>query len=87
MDTPHAIDHMYAYCAIVEDLRRQHPMTLHALGAIVIITILGTMCGAHNWVEIEQWSQARQAWRSEFLELPCRASQTRGTWRTGSPSP
>jgi DDE_Tnp_1-associated/Transposase DDE domain len=70
MDTPNAIDHMYSYFAAVEDPRREHPTTLHSLEAILIITILGTICGAHNWVVIEQWGQARQAWLSEFLELP-----------------
>jgi predicted transposase YbfD/YdcC len=28
------------------------------------------MCGAQNWVEIEQWGQVQQAWLSEFLALP-----------------
>jgi hypothetical protein len=31
---------------------------------------LGTICGAHNWVDIEQWGEARQAGLREFLELP-----------------
>ena len=70
MDTPNAIDHMCSYFAVVEDPRRPHPTTFHSLEAILIITILGTICGAQNWVEIEQWGQAQQAWLSEFLELP-----------------
>ena len=70
MDATNAIGHMFSYFANVEDPRRQHPTTLHSLEAILIITILGTICGAQNWVEIEQWGQARQAWLSEFLELP-----------------
>ena len=70
MDTTHAIDHLRSYFAIVEDPRRQHPTTFHALEAILIITILGTICGAQNWVEIEQWGQTQKTWLSEFLELP-----------------
>ena len=70
MDTTNAIDHMCSYFAVVEDPRRQHSTTFHSLEAILITTILGTICGAHNWVEIEQWGQAQQAWLSEFLELP-----------------
>lgn len=70
MDTPKAVDQMCTYFAIVEDPRREHPMTLHALEAILIITILGTICGAHNWVEIEQWGQSQQTWLAEFLDLP-----------------
>jgi predicted transposase YbfD/YdcC len=70
MDATHALDPMCAYFANVEDPRRPHPTTFHALEASLIITILGTMCGAQNWVEIEQWGQAQQAWLSEFLALP-----------------
>ena len=70
MDTPNAIDHMCGYFADVEDPRRPHPTTLHSLEAILIITILGTLCGAQNWVEIAQWGEARQAWLREFLDLP-----------------
>jgi predicted transposase YbfD/YdcC len=70
MDTATAIDQMFSYFAVVHDPRRQHPTTLHSLEAIIIITILGTICGAQNWVEIEQWGQARKAWLAEFLALP-----------------
>jgi predicted transposase YbfD/YdcC len=70
MDTTTAIDHMLGYFANVEDPRREHSTTLHSLEAILIITILGTICGAHNWVEIAQWGEAQQAWLREFLELP-----------------
>ena len=69
MDTPTAIGHMFVYFANIEDPRRPHSTTLHALEAILLITILGTICGAHNWVEIEQWGESRQAWLSEFLAL------------------
>jgi DDE_Tnp_1-associated len=70
MDATSAIDQMFSHFAVVQDPRRQHPMTHHSLEAILIITILGTICGAQNWVEIEQWGEARKAWLSEFLELP-----------------
>jgi DDE family transposase len=70
MDTANAIDQMFSYFAVVHDPRRQHPPTLHSLEALIIITILGTICGAQNWVEIAQWGQARKSWLSEFLALP-----------------
>jgi hypothetical protein len=57
METPNAINQMFSYFAVVHDPRRQHPTTLHPLEAIITITILATICGAHNWVEIEQWGQ------------------------------
>ena len=55
---PHAIKQMFSYRAVVHEPRRQHPTTLHALAAILTLTILATICGAHNWVEIAQWGQA-----------------------------
>ena len=70
MDATPAITPMRSYFANVEDPRRPHSTTLHSLEAILVITILGTICGAQNWVEIEQWGQAQQAWLCEFLELP-----------------
>jgi hypothetical protein len=70
MDATHALAPLCSYFANVEDPRRQHPTTFHSLEAILIIPILGTMCGAQNWVEIAQWGQAQQAWLSECLALP-----------------
>lgn len=42
----------------------------HNLGDIFIITILATICGADNWVEIERFGLAKQSWLETFLELP-----------------
>jgi predicted transposase YbfD/YdcC len=69
MEPPKAIDQMFSYFAVVHDPRRQHPTTLHSLEAILTITILATICGAHNWVEIEQWGEAHAPWLAEFLDL------------------
>jgi predicted transposase YbfD/YdcC len=69
MEPPKAIDEMFSYFAVVHDPRRQHPTTLHSLEAILTITILATICGAHNWVEIAQWGHAHHPWLAEFLDL------------------
>jgi predicted transposase YbfD/YdcC len=69
MEIPKAIDQMFSYFAVVHDPRRQHPTTLHSLEAILTMTILATICGAQNWVEIEQWGQAHHQWLAEFLDL------------------
>lgn len=69
MEPPTPIDQLFSYFAVVHDPRRQHPTTLHSLEAIITITILATICGAHNWVEIEQWGHAHHQWLSEFLDL------------------
>jgi predicted transposase YbfD/YdcC len=65
-----AIDQMFTFFAVVHDPRRQHPTTLHTLETILTITILATICGAQNWVEIAHWGQAKAAWLAEFLDLP-----------------
>jgi len=69
MEIPKAIDQMFSYFAVVHDPRRQHPTTLHSLEAILTMTILATIGGAQNWVEIEQWGQAHHQWLAEFLDL------------------
>src|SRR4029450_6246677 len=57
------------FFAVVHDPRRQHPTTLHALETLLTITILATICGAQNWVEIEHWGHAKAEWLAEFLDL------------------
>lgn len=42
----------------------------HNLGDIFIITVLATICGADNWMEIERFGLAKQSWLETFLELP-----------------
>jgi DDE_Tnp_1-associated len=69
MDTPNAIDQMFSSFAGVHDPRRQPPTTLHPLAAMLTITILATICGAHNWVAIEPWGHAHHPWLAEFLAL------------------
>jgi hypothetical protein len=70
MDVPNTLNPIGSYFAAVDDPRRQHAPTLHSFEAILIMTILGTICGAQNRVEIEQWGQTQQAWLAEFLALP-----------------
>ena len=63
------IDQTFTFFAVVHDPRRQHPTTLHPLETILTITILATICGAQNWVEVAHWGQAKAAWLAEFLDL------------------
>jgi predicted transposase YbfD/YdcC len=37
---------------------------------ILVITILATICGADNWVDINEFGEAKYDWLSTFLELP-----------------
>jgi predicted transposase YbfD/YdcC len=53
----------------LEDPRAQHSIE-HLLLDIVLITICAVICGADNWVEIENYGIAKQEWLNTFLELP-----------------
>jgi predicted transposase YbfD/YdcC len=69
MADPTAIEQILAFFAVVQDPRRQHATTWHSLETIITITILATICGAQNWVEIAHWGEAKAAWLAEFLDL------------------
>jgi predicted transposase YbfD/YdcC len=42
----------------------------HQLLDIIIIAILGVLCGAEGWVEIESFGKTKAAWLKTFLDLP-----------------
>jgi predicted transposase YbfD/YdcC len=42
----------------------------HQLLDIILIAILGVLCGAEGWVEIESFGNTKEAWLKTFLDLP-----------------
>jgi predicted transposase YbfD/YdcC len=42
----------------------------HQLLDIIVIAVCAVICGADNWVEIEEFGNAKLAWFATFLELP-----------------
>ena len=42
----------------------------HELLDIIVITICAVICGANNWVEVEEFGHAKLEWLSRFLRLP-----------------
>lgn len=54
--------------AELEDFRIERNR-VHPLINIVTIAILGVICGADTWVDIERYGQAKSDWLSEFLDL------------------
>jgi len=58
-----------AYVADLDDPRieknRKHPLI-----NIITIAILGVICGADTWVDIERYGNAKKEWLSTFLDLP-----------------
>lgn len=56
--------------AILEDPRRDNHNLRHELTDILVITILGTICGADGWTEIYEFALAKEDWLKTFLSLP-----------------
>lgn len=54
----------------LKDPRVSNHNKRHNLEDILVITILASICGADNWVEIAEFGKARESWLSTFLELP-----------------
>jgi hypothetical protein len=54
---------------VIEDPRVERTKQ-HQLLDIMIIAILGVLCGADGWVEIESFGNTKEAWLKTFLELP-----------------
>ena len=54
----------------LKDPRLNNHNKRHGLEDILVITLLGAICGADNWVEISEFGRSKQDWLSTFLELP-----------------
>jgi len=42
----------------------------HQLLDIILIAILGVLCGADGWVDIESFGNTKETWLKTFLALP-----------------
>jgi hypothetical protein len=56
------------YFADLEEPRRYNRW--HPLHEIIVIAICAAIAGADDWVEVEVFGRAKEAWFREFLELP-----------------
>lgn len=54
----------------LQDPRRLGHNHLHQLNDILAIAILATICGADNWVEMEEFAVSKEDWLRTFLALP-----------------
>ena len=59
---------LLAYFSDLEDPRSSRNLQ-HPLMNIIVIAILGVICGADNWVDIERYGRAKETWLSGFLDL------------------
>jgi len=57
-----------AHFSELEDPRRYNKR--HLLHNIIVIAICAAICGADDWVAVEDFGRAKQSWFEEFLELP-----------------
>jgi len=55
--------------ALVND-PRSHVGLCHPLKSILTLSICGVLCGADNWVAIQDWANAKKDWLEGFLDLP-----------------
>jgi predicted transposase YbfD/YdcC len=60
---------IHAHFSILRDPRIERSKR-HQLLDIVTIAVCAVICGADNWVEIEQFGNAKRAWFETFLALP-----------------
>ena len=42
---------------------------LHPLLNIIVIAICAVICGAENWVDVENYGKLKKAWLGQFLDL------------------
>ena len=61
-------DSLMSYFTTVDDPRVGRNVS-HPLINIITIAILGVICGADGWVDIERYGQAKRDWLSTFLDL------------------
>jgi hypothetical protein len=68
MQSPDRID-LVSHFAELED-PRQRQNREHKFIDILVITICAAICGADDWVAVEQFGQAKQSWFETMLDLP-----------------
>ena len=54
----------------IPDPRRPRGNIRHKLTDLLVIILLGIICGCETWIEIEDYAHAKYEWLKTFLELP-----------------
>jgi len=60
---------IWAYFEDLEDPRVERTK-LHSLQNIILLTLVATLAGADNWVEIAEYGEENEDWLKDFLDLP-----------------
>ena len=64
------MENFVSFFGELEDPRRDHATKLHQLIDIIAIAVLGVICGAQAFTEIEDFGRAHENWLKTFLDLP-----------------
>ena len=59
-----------AHFANLEDPRVENHNKRHSLNSILVIALLGVICGADSWVDMADFGHCKKVWLSTFLDLP-----------------
>lgn len=54
----------------IEEPRQEGGNLRHKLVDILVIVLVGIICGCEQWIEIEDFAHEKETWLREFLELP-----------------
>nr|HPI33329.1 transposase family protein [candidate division Zixibacteria bacterium] len=65
---PKGIATLLEHLSTLQD-RRVRGRCLYSLQTVVVIGLLGVLCGAEGWVDLETFARSKQGWLREFLDL------------------
>lgn len=65
-----AVKPLIKLCKGIEDPRRRWGNKRHELTTILIIALLGILCGCETWEEIRDYGNRKRRWLRTFLALP-----------------
>lgn len=54
----------------IDEPRQEGGNLQHKLVDILVIVLVGVICGCEQWIEIEDFAHHKEEWLREFLELP-----------------
>ena len=66
---PKGVEALLEHLSSLED-RRVTGRCLYSLEAVLVIGILGVLCGAEGWVDLEIFARSKYDWLRTFLDLP-----------------
>ncbi len=69
MEEPKRVENLSYHLSIIPDPRVER-RKVHSLHDVLMIAILGMLCGAESFVDFEDFDKAKEGWLRGFLALP-----------------